>query len=263
MGTILHPRIESLIKLVEASRSELVALISEKEQLACKELPALKTQYDAFIGKYQHKLLQLQIETLRIRRMLELIIQAENQQKKPDIKAINQQLEKELKEWNQKIADLSAEINSAQKKLANLLTNEESNRIKKSYRELVKKLHPDLGMIQTPEIVQLWHRAQHYYKYGDYEGLENLLIIAESLTAQLPVFDREEELQNELKRVVQKSKKLNEDITEIKNRPDYKLYSIVLDEKLTNEEIIKIETQIESLTAQKIVYEARLKGYLK
>jgi hypothetical protein len=55
-----------------------------------------------------------------------------------------------------------------------------SGRVKSLYRQLVRKLHPDVQETMTPEKLERWHEVQEAYAAGDAERLEIILNLSES-----------------------------------------------------------------------------------
>ena len=58
------------------------------------------------------------------------------------------------------------------------IRGDSASRIKKIYRRLARKLHPDSTPGGTPEATSLWHETQAAYDTGDLTRLELLLVMA-------------------------------------------------------------------------------------
>ncbi|WP_106627645.1 hypothetical protein [Selenomonas massiliensis] len=99
----------------------------------------------------------------------------------PDAEAIDEQIAQEFKEYEEKLRQMEEErARAAQILGAKEMSDEDTKRFKHLYRQLAKKLHPDLHPERTAEMKKLWQRAMDAYALGDLARLEILASIVES-----------------------------------------------------------------------------------
>jgi hypothetical protein len=70
------------------------------------------------------------------------------------------------------------------------MTNEESRELKKLYRDIAKKLHPDINPNVTEKDKLLWIRVNDAYRNGDIEELRTLSIMTENIKEYIELEDK-------------------------------------------------------------------------
>ena len=143
------------------------------------------------------------------------------------------------------------------------LTDEETKEIKKTYRNIVKALHPDLHPDITPAQIQLFQNAVQAYENGD---LNSLRIISEMVAE--PVIPEKSEngltiLAKEKERLSKTIELIRKQITEIKSEYPYTMKDLVDDPEQIANKKAELEETIKELKEAYDIYAARLKEMLR
>ena len=96
-----------------------------------------------------------------------------------------------------------------------------SGNLKDRYRELVRRLHPDLNNKLTPNQRQLWHEVQEAYQDRDLERLEQLATMAGVLDGNPARQSTLSELKKMLRDLKQAFGELAKAIKQARNEPDW------------------------------------------
>ncbi|MCH5304004.1 MAG: hypothetical protein J1E41_03995, partial [Ruminococcus sp.] len=230
---------------IEILRAELTDIILEKDDLLMVECQNLRIKYSMTIGAYEYKVYQFYCDVERIKRKIELVQAKLNRNEVVFMPLIEAQLNKEYAEYEQKLEDMLKNIDEADRlSKCERMTEEESRDFKKLYRNVVKKLHPDLNPNATKREIELFQKAVDAYEHGDIEGLRMVCILAESIDEKLPAEDssssldklkkHKEELEHEIG-VMRSS------IERIKSEFPYNKKDILLNEEKLNAEIEELK----------------------
>ena len=161
------------------ARKELSELLFEQQNLLLVVGPNLEARYVARLGGLELELLQQQVENRRLLREIELCQVAVNQRKTPPREDIEKQLDLELAQWKTQLRERGERIQASQLRLKKLLSPESSAAVRSLYRQLVKRLHPDLHPGQEERERQLWFTVQQAYQMSDWSRLETLLAVTD------------------------------------------------------------------------------------
>ena len=140
------------------------------------EAPILTSVYLDRLGGKQLELLEGQTELSRIKMKISLIQAAINRNEKPDWAAINQEIEKRLEKYYKQIAEQSQAVDSAQKVLSSLLSEEDSKKLKEVFYVLCRRLHPDVNPGQTEEEKDLFIKVKAAYDLQNLQELQSILL---------------------------------------------------------------------------------------
>ena len=248
---------EILIEQHEVLKVEYIKLLNDKDVLISWGKPQLEALYATRIGVYQIKLLQQQLRIKALKRKIELVQAAINTDQPYDVNEIELIVALELSNLEQKIIDQTSEINAATSLLSNLDTPERSAELKKLFKQLAKQLHPDVNPELTPEQMELWHKVQKAYRYGDLEQLKAFELVYEKELNQLKNNIKEltaEELLLRIEVLKEGIKVLNQQITTIKEQYPFTIEEKIRDEEWVQNEVDGINNQIKQLTT----YESEL-----
>lgn len=164
---------------MRTAQEELAALYTEWDYLAKVVIPDIEAQYVVKIGALHHELLQVQISIQWAKREIELIQAAVNRGETLDETAVKEQLESEFAEWKSQIDAQVKDIKDAQTLLSSAkLSPEDGIELKKLYRELAKKLHPDVNPDQNESAYNLWLQVQSAYEFAGLKQLQALHLLA-------------------------------------------------------------------------------------
>ena len=261
---IVFPEFLTLKAEVEKLRTEISMLLLERDELRFVICKNIETAYMLALGSLEYKAFELHCELLRLKRKIDLIQAKKNRQEKVIISAIEKILDEEFEEYQQQ---LDEQINKMNKALDHSkgrpLTDEETKEIKKTYRNIVKALHPDLHPDVTPAQVQLFQNAVQAYENGD---LDSLRIISEMVVE--PVIPEKSEngltiLAKEKERLSKSLELIKEQIAEIKSQYPYTMRELVDDPNQIAEKKAELENTINELKEAYEAYSNRLKEMLR
>lgn len=261
---IVFPEFVTLKAEVEKLRTEISMLLLERDELRLVICKNIETAYMLALGSLEYKAFELHCEFLRLKRKIDLVQAKKNRQEKVVISAIEKILDEEFEEYQRQ---LDEQINKMNKALDHSkgrpLTDEETKEIKKTYRNIVKALHPDLHPDITPAQIQLFQNAVQAYENGD---LNSLRIISEMVAE--PVIPQKGEngltiLAKEKERLSKTIELIREQITEIKSEYPYTMKDLVDDPEQIANKKAELEETIKELKEAYDIYAARLKEMLR
>jgi hypothetical protein len=143
------------------------------------------------------------------------------------------------------------------------------DRLRRLYRTLARRLHPDMGAPQNPEIRSLWLQVQSAYQTHDIARLEGILLL---LGGEAPELDSTEnasisELKNALEEVKASTSELKKKIAEARrdrawgfSRPGSQLVRTKVYRIVKNEMDEKLNEAVEALEALNQFLENNLKA---
>jgi|GEM_PF-1189229 len=187
---------------------ELRRLLGEVlEQLAAmeeREKPYLLATFQKLLGEKELDLLIAQVENRQMRRRVELAMMAINCGQAPDNQQIEWRIEQEFLEWRQKIERRKEEYLNGigwLTQMSGQLSPQEGEQLKRLYRDLCKRLHPDVVGHDSPIYQRYWPQVQTAYRNGDVSMMELLLSVVsgesgEEMPVELPLLDGEIERLN-------------------------------------------------------------------
>lgn len=165
---IISPEYEKMLHEVTRLRNKVIELVLEKNELLYKKKPELLNIYMSCIGVLENKLYELRMESIRIRYITELMRLNSNLSKKVDVKEIEEKAdsflpvsfpEEETEEAPDQ-EDVKEEIDQDELKLL--------------YRNVIKLLHPDIGMEDSVACERLLKDAIEAYEYKDIQVLKTI-----------------------------------------------------------------------------------------
>ena len=157
----------------------LAKVIEEREYIIWTIKPAIEADFQIKIGVFQLELLQLEVESRRLKSMIHRIQADINRNKKPNIEFIEKELQKEFQKWYKQIEVEAEKIKYAKERFNSQMTQAESSEFKKLFRELVKKLHPDINPNLGEKEKDLWLQVIQTYNRGDLDEMRALSVILE------------------------------------------------------------------------------------
>ena len=143
---IMHPEYVKLVQDVNEMRNEIAILYEERNDLVFHECPRLDTEYSLKIGHLEFAIFEKEYNLLRIKRKNEIIKEQIQEGKEFDEKAIDKQLNAEYKDYIKRVRNSRKELEKSIERTISVDINKyEEYEIRKIYRDIVKKLHPDLN----------------------------------------------------------------------------------------------------------------------
>lgn len=215
-GLIPHPEIQALVSECEKLRTLLSQLYLRRDNLKLQVAPRLEIAYMNAFGGLECRIMQVQNEALRLRRKIDLIQAAKNRNERPDITRIDELLEMEFKEYLWQLEEKQRATEMARKAAKERIpmTAEESEQVRRLYREIVKATHPDLHPGISRDKVRFFIDAQDAYSQGDIATLQAIATMLETAAPEVSA-DGVEKLRKELERLRKVTGQVEADIGHI------------------------------------------------
>ncbi len=186
MTTIqIHPEVADLHSKILALRDELARTVAFHDELRHTAIPYLEAVYQQALGPAHLVALHAQVDAQRAKRLVELAMQAVNHgHPAPALGGLTAQVEQKLATWREHIAAMADGVQQATRALSKTLSVTDTGELKRLYRDLAKRLHPDANPDQDDRARQQWHQVQEAYRDGD---LKRLRVLAEAVAADQPL----------------------------------------------------------------------------
>lgn len=177
---------ESVVALrdeIRSVRDAIIDILARIDDIQLQQLPQIRAEYALKLGCWEQALLEAELAGRRARRRLALAQAQANRGEKPQMDAIESQLDAELAEWttNAEQARLAYEHALAYLTGSRAMSKAEAGELKRVYRVLVKRLHPDARGGGNEQHAALFLLAQSAYKTGDVDALRSLEVATRHL----------------------------------------------------------------------------------
>ncbi len=238
---------------IVALRGELAELFEYRELMVSHDKAKLTALYIDLIGKLQYEEYALKVEVMRLKRKHQLIQAAINRGERPDVELIEQVLNIEFEEYQQQIEAQAENLKAARQFLeAPLLSEDETADMKRIYRLLVKRLHPDWNPDLSEERKELFIRAQAAFKSCDVQELRNILLMLE---ADEPFQIKAETIDDDIARLERSLENLRERVKKLEATFPFDHRDKLADEKWVEQKQNEIKESIATLTKEKRQWE--------
>lgn len=209
---IIHPKIHKLRQECEEFKQTLVGLIGEHDKIKFKIFPTIETFYQAEFGRKIAELLRAEFEVAAMKYRIEKVQTAINHGESVSPERIESEIESEFDDWQKRIAEQEFECEYAEEILREgFLTAEETRELNQIYRDLARKLHPDVAENYDERKKDLWLMVSEAYQESDLERLKGLKIVCE-LEAEFS--DEKYEAENSIERLEKELSKLKTQVEE-------------------------------------------------
>jgi hypothetical protein len=162
----------------KALRDELAKLITDRDYLTMTVLPAIEAEYNLKIGGLEYEAFTLECWVRRARRRLELAQSYINRNERVLSANIESALDDEFSQWQAKIEEMRRSLEEAQAfEQCPRLSATATRELQTLYRQLAKRLHPDLNPRQPERERNLWLQVADAYRDADLEELRALSLL--------------------------------------------------------------------------------------
>ena len=235
-------------------RQEYEKLLFERDRVK-KEADNYLRLYIHEFGELITELFRKKISCIEKKKMIGYCQTAVNYGKLIDIEEMNRHIEREMSCYQQQLNDM-IENNKTCKDLDTISQNEYL-KIKRLYRKIAKKIHPDLNPVteNNPALSELWINVMNAYHRNDLESLERLEVQINSILRETGISTDETDIPD----IEDKIQSLENEIETILSTDPYQ-YKVILDDKeLVKEKKEELSKEIEIYSN----YENQLKDILK
>lgn len=165
-----------LVKSKDTRLEEYEKLLTTRDSLR-KEAALI---YLAYIREFGHDILKVykqKMECIRLKKTITYCQLMKNKNMVIDDSALQKYLEEEMRDYNLKLNAMIQEHNAAN--TSKMLSEAEILKIKRIYRKIAKKIHPDMNptLEQNEKIKELWNRVVIAYECNNLEELEELELL--------------------------------------------------------------------------------------
>ena len=169
--------------------------------------------------------------------------------------AMNDFIQREMEEYNEQLAGMMHNNELCKKGIT--ISNSDVMQIKRIYRRIAKKIHPDIhpGTLELPVLSDLWVEVMDAYDRNDLKALEELEIQINSILRELG----DDVPDAEIPGIDEKIKVLEAEIEKILSTDPYQYRFLLEDEEKVQEYKEELQEELEEYTR----YEKQLIEILK
>lgn len=248
MGEIIEfPDDKRSRERIQELKKTLESLVFERDNLKFVVCENIKTAYMLSFGSLEYRLYKAYCKYLRLKRKRDMIQAKKNRQEKIKMEVIDKKLDEEFADYKKKLDEKVYEINHAlERSKAELLSEEDTKLLKKLYKNIVKRLHPDINPLITDGEKELFFTATEAYKDGDLASLQIIYDIVCSGHDKDGGDLTGKSLEDEVKRLEDLVDQVQREIDLIRSTPPYTWSIYVEDEKKKAEKLRDLEADLKS-----------------
>ena len=255
----IFPEYKEILELHDDLKEELTKLYADKEDLLNSVKLNLELDYHLKIGKKQYELIMVRIEALRLKRKVEILQSAINRQVKFSIDVVEAQLDFEFEKWNRDAKEFYEDLKFAEAYTGlEKMTSAAVIEMKKIYRELAKKFHPDLNPDWQEEARYFWQRIVEAYGNNDLKELKILELLSRDFEKEERVLSTMELLKKDCESLKEKIKEMINDIARVKKEFPFNIEEKLQDDGWVKEQNLLIEDQVSEWQKSKKIFETRV-----
>lgn len=179
---IPHPHGDALRLEIRSLRDQLAALVDEEEVLRRRVGPSLQSLYDCRLGGLEYERMSLQVENAALRRQIELLRAHVNHGRSLTVSLVGDveaQVRAELDGWYAQLDQREREVREAAEhdRTVAVLSPTLRRRARSLYRDLVKRMHPDVVGSESPSFRRYWNEVARAYAEADVDVLEAIAAV--------------------------------------------------------------------------------------
>ncbi|MDR1731080.1 MAG: hypothetical protein LBR61_03205 [Synergistaceae bacterium] len=259
-GIVVHPEYERLSGEVKALRENLASLVYERDELELHVCKDIEMEYMLKIGSLEYRVYEAECRVLRLRRKIELIQARLNRQEPVNPQDIEKQLDAEYAEYVEKLQERMRAIDEAlQRNRGGWLSAGDTADVKRLYRQLIRRLHPDLNPNATKEEQRLFSMAVSAYKNGDLPALKTISLLLEETNPQATDMGSLDDLRAQRDALSEQCAALTRSIEEIKSSFPCNQKAFLKDARRVEERVGELEELLETYRRTCAEYERKVK----
>ena len=159
---------------------EYKALILKRDHLK-KETIQLEEEYYRKFGEYIKTNFELKIACIRLKKMINYCQMCLNRNEEIVQSNLDSYISSVMEAYYEELDDLIKCIQSS--KNATVISFKDLKEIKKIYRYIAKKIHPDIHpeLFKQERVKELWNRTKLAYECNDLDQLQEIQVLVDSL----------------------------------------------------------------------------------
>lgn len=250
-------------KLLENLNREYIELFERKEELISKEKVAIEAKYLSYFGGLLKRKVELNIEFRSLKYRLTLMMTYINKDQEIDEKEINKKIDEELKEYYKELKSFKYKMAFSKELMESpTVTKEELEEIKKIFRQLAKRLHPDMVGDLDAEKRLLWEKTLLAYEGNDLLTLEVLKdIVLNELHVNNDIHIKG--IDEKIKDISQKINELKEFIDKVKSEFPFDIVDKLNDIDFINNKNKELNLEIKELKEKIEFLNTKIKNILE
>lgn len=256
----IHPEYSDLTKKINKLKEEILKKILEEDELIHHTCKNIEAEYMLKLGCLEYKIFKKETNIAMLKRKIELIQKQINLQEEVNLDEIQEKVDLEFEEIIFKIKKEASDLNSLTDRLnSENLSKKDNEKLKKLYKKLIFKLHPDLNDNLTKEEEELFFKVVEAYENGD------LLVLNLLYELNIDELDKKEKEKNSLDKLKEEEKLLkirinllNKNIEKIKNSHPYNKLNLLNDEPELNKTKEELENKLNTLNKYHEEYSEKL-----
>ncbi len=231
-----------IIKVRNGQYEQYEELLLKREHFL-KEASQYLIGYTREFGELTAEVFEIKIRCIRLKKEIAWCQKKLNMGGKIDINAMKAEMDRMMAMYYAELADMVQDAENA--KRFEYITPVKVQQVKRIYRELAKKLHPDInpGTKEQEKLKDLWNRISIAYYHNDLEELRELKVLTTAALKELG----DDGLEVEIPDLDQKIARLEDEISNIVTTEPYTYKELLRDP-------VKIEEKRRSLEAEKAEY---------
>ena len=255
----ISPEFKKFLDLHEELKEELTKLITDRDTLIHTVKTNLEMEYQLKVGGKQYELFLIRTESLRLKRKMEMLQAILNRQGSCSMQEIDEQLDKEFAEWQKQADEIYRQVKKAEY-FAELpkLSVKESAELKKLYRQLAKKFHPDVNPNEWDERKNFWLRIKDAYQNGDLQEMKTLALLANDFQDQNPEISTMDKLRDDCADLKKRIQELINQIAHVKSQFPFDIEEQLQDKEWVTKQKEEIDIQIDEWQNTKSLYEEKV-----
>ncbi|MCR5654436.1 MAG: hypothetical protein K6G07_02200 [Lachnospiraceae bacterium] len=169
---------DEIVRVSSASYAKYKELLIERDEVT-KDAFQAEHEYFRVFGELIVDIFRQKVESIRLKKSIEYCRRFKNRGEKVNLKEMQIYLQKEIDEYQKKLDQMAQDYEETKK--SEKVSKMEMMEIKRIYRRMVKKIHPDINplTIRDENLFALWNRLVIAYNCNDLKELKELEVLIE------------------------------------------------------------------------------------